>query len=54
MCTHAPAARGAFADGASMALLTPGSDPTARVYERVGFRQTTTMVHLRHSGEGFG
>jgi ribosomal protein S18 acetylase RimI-like enzyme len=42
------AARGAFADGASMALLTPGSDATARVYERAGFRDTTTMLHLRH------
>jgi hypothetical protein len=22
--------------------------PTARVYERAGFRDTTTMLHLRH------
>jgi ribosomal protein S18 acetylase RimI-like enzyme len=38
----------AFADGASVALLTPGSDASARIYERAGFRNVTTMVHLRH------
>jgi predicted GNAT family acetyltransferase len=44
------AARRAFTDGASMALLTPGDDVTARVYERAGFRDATTMLHLRHVG----
>jgi predicted GNAT family acetyltransferase len=42
------ATRAAFADGASVALLTPGDDATARVYERAGYRDTTTMLHLRH------
>jgi predicted GNAT family acetyltransferase len=42
------AAREAFADGAALALLTPGSDTTARVYARAGFHDTTTMLHLRH------
>jgi predicted GNAT family acetyltransferase len=41
------ASRGAFDDGASMVLLTPGDDATARVYERAGFRDATTMLHLR-------
>jgi multimeric flavodoxin WrbA/GNAT superfamily N-acetyltransferase len=45
------AARAAFSDGASVALLTPGDDDTARVYERAGFRDTTAMLHLRHSDE---
>jgi predicted GNAT family acetyltransferase len=45
------ATRSAFADGATLALLTPGDDATARVYERAGFRDATTMLHLRHSGE---
>lgn len=44
------ATRHAFADGASMALLTPGSDASARVYERAGFRIVTPMLHLRQSG----
>jgi ribosomal protein S18 acetylase RimI-like enzyme len=43
------ATRAAFADGASMALLTPGDDATARVYECAGFSDTTTMLHLRHN-----
>jgi GNAT superfamily N-acetyltransferase len=44
------ATRRAFADGATLALLTPGDDATARVYERAGFRDATTMLHLRHAG----
>lgn len=44
------ATRHAFEDGALMALLTPGSDASARVYERAGFQTVTTMVHLRHGG----
>jgi ribosomal protein S18 acetylase RimI-like enzyme len=45
------ASRGAFDDGASMVLLTPGDDATARVYERAGFRDATTMLHLRHADD---
>jgi ribosomal protein S18 acetylase RimI-like enzyme len=43
----AAAAREAFAEGATLTLLTPGDDDTARVYERAGFADTTTMLHLR-------
>jgi ribosomal protein S18 acetylase RimI-like enzyme len=43
----AAAARAAFEQGATLALLTPGSDESARVYERAGFSDTTTIVHLR-------
>jgi len=44
------AARAAFAEGASYAFLTPGDDNTARVYERAGFSDATTMIHLRRGG----
>jgi GNAT superfamily N-acetyltransferase len=40
------ATQAAFEEGATLALLTPGDDDTARVYERAGFRNTTTMLHL--------
>jgi ribosomal protein S18 acetylase RimI-like enzyme len=40
------ATRAAMADGASAVMLTPGDDATARVYERAGFSDTTTMLHL--------
>jgi GNAT superfamily N-acetyltransferase len=43
----AAATREAFAEGATLALLTPGDDDTARVYERAGFADATTMLHLR-------
>ena len=43
------ASRAAFADGASLAMLTPGDDRTAAVYERAGFSDATTMLHLRHT-----
>lgn len=43
----AAAVRGAFAAGATLAILTPGDDRTARVYQRAGFTDTTTMLHLR-------
>ena len=43
----AAATRAAFAEGANLALLTPGDDSTARVYERAGFADTSTMLHLR-------
>jgi GNAT superfamily N-acetyltransferase len=42
------ATREAFTEGASLALLTPGSDATARVYARAGFHDATTMLHLRY------
>jgi|GEM_PF-4558172 predicted GNAT family acetyltransferase len=43
----AAAVRGAFEAGATLAILTPGDDETARVYQRAGFTDTTTMLHLR-------
>jgi GNAT superfamily N-acetyltransferase len=43
----AAAVRAAFEAGATLAVLTPGDDATARVYERAGFTDTTTMLHLR-------
>jgi GNAT superfamily N-acetyltransferase len=46
----AAAVRGAFEAGATLAVLTPGDDETARVYERTGFTDTTTMLQLRNSG----
>jgi N-acetylglutamate synthase-like GNAT family acetyltransferase len=39
-------ARIAFAGGVETAFLTPGSESTARVYERAGFRRTDEMLHL--------
>jgi GNAT superfamily N-acetyltransferase len=43
------ATRCAFEDGASLAILTPGSEESTRVYERAGFRPLTTMLHLRYT-----
>jgi GNAT superfamily N-acetyltransferase len=43
----AAAVRSAFEAGAALAVLTPGDDGTARVYQRAGFTDTTTMLHLR-------
>ncbi len=43
----AAAVSAAFAAGATLAVLTPGDDITAQVYQRVGFTDTTTMLHLR-------
>jgi ribosomal protein S18 acetylase RimI-like enzyme len=44
----AAATRAAFAEGATLAMLTPGDDDAGRVYERAGFEDTgTTMLHLR-------
>ena len=43
----AAAVRSAFEAGATLAILTPGDDRTARVYQRAGFIDTTTMLHLR-------
>ena len=44
------ATRRAFAAGATLALLTPGSDDSERIYERAGFRTVTTMLHLSQPG----
>lgn len=41
------ATRAAFADGASLAMLTPGHEGSARVYERAGYSDLSTMLHLR-------
>jgi GNAT superfamily N-acetyltransferase len=43
----AAAVRAAFEAGATLAILTPGDEETARVYQRAGFTDTTTMLHLR-------
>jgi N-acetylglutamate synthase-like GNAT family acetyltransferase len=39
-------ARISFESGVETAFLTPGSEETARVYERAGFRRTDEMLHL--------
>jgi GNAT superfamily N-acetyltransferase len=39
-------ARMAFEGGVETAFLTPGSEETARVYERAGFQRTDEMLHL--------
>jgi ribosomal protein S18 acetylase RimI-like enzyme len=39
-------ARTAFARGATLAWLTPGSDGAERVYERAGFRRETEQIHI--------
>ena len=41
-------ARVAFGSGVDMAFLTPGSEATARVYERAGFARTEEMLHLAY------
>jgi GNAT superfamily N-acetyltransferase len=43
----AAASAHAFADGADLAILTPGDEATGRVYARVGFTPVATMVHMR-------
>lgn len=43
-------ARLAFAGGVDTAFLTPGSEDTARVYERAGFRRSAEMLHLSTRG----
>ena len=43
----AAAVREARSEGATLALLTPGDDPTARIYERAGFADASRMLHLR-------
>ena len=39
------AARGAFAAGASVCILSPGDEGALRVYGRAGFRRVATMLH---------
>jgi GNAT superfamily N-acetyltransferase len=39
-------ARTAFARGATLAWLTPGSDGAERVYERAGFRRSSEQLHI--------
>ena len=39
-------ARAAFARGATLAWLTPGSDGAERVYERAGFRRASEQLHI--------
>lgn len=39
-------ARTAFARGATLAWLTPGSDGAERVYERAGFRRESEQLHI--------
>jgi ribosomal protein S18 acetylase RimI-like enzyme len=41
----AAAARGAFAAGASVCILSPGDEGALRVYTRAGFRRIATMLH---------
>jgi ribosomal protein S18 acetylase RimI-like enzyme len=41
----AAAARGAFAAGARVCVLSPGHDEAQRVYARAGFRGAATMLH---------
>jgi GNAT superfamily N-acetyltransferase len=41
----AAAARAAFAAGADLCVLSPGSETAQRVYARAGFRRVATMLH---------
>jgi predicted GNAT family acetyltransferase len=41
----AAATRGAFAAGAELCILSPGSETAQRVYERAGFRRVATMLN---------
>jgi GNAT superfamily N-acetyltransferase len=36
-----------FAEGASMAVLVPGHEGAARVYERAGYANASRMIHVR-------
>ena len=46
----AAAARAAFAAGASLCVLSPGSETAQRVYERAGFRGAARMLHWSDAG----
>ena len=41
------ATREGFAEGASMAVLVPGHEGAARVYERAGYADASRMIHVR-------
>jgi ribosomal protein S18 acetylase RimI-like enzyme len=41
----AAAARGAFAAGASLCILSPGDEGALRLYSRAGFQRVATMLH---------
>jgi ribosomal protein S18 acetylase RimI-like enzyme len=43
----AEATRQGFAEGASLAVLVPGHEGAARVYERAGFADASRMIHVR-------
>jgi GNAT superfamily N-acetyltransferase len=43
----AEATRQGFLEGASMAVLVPGHEGAARVYERAGYANTSRMIHVR-------
>jgi GNAT superfamily N-acetyltransferase len=36
-----------FAEGARLAVLVPGHEGAARVYERAGFADASRMIHVR-------
>ena len=43
----AEATRQGFLEGASLAVLVPGHEDAARVYERAGFADMSRMIHVR-------
>jgi len=43
----AAATRQGFAEGANLAVLVPGHEGAARVYERAGFADASRMIHVR-------
>jgi predicted GNAT family acetyltransferase len=43
----AEATRQGFLEGASMAVLVPGHEGAARVYERAGYANASRMIHVR-------
>jgi GNAT superfamily N-acetyltransferase len=43
----AEATRQGFAEGATLAVLVPGHEDAARVYERAGFADASRMIHVR-------
>ncbi|TML05000.1 MAG: GNAT family N-acetyltransferase, partial [Actinobacteria bacterium] len=43
----AEATRQGFLEGARMAVLVPGHEGAARVYERAGYANASRMIHMR-------
>jgi ribosomal protein S18 acetylase RimI-like enzyme len=43
----AEATRQGMAEGAQLAVLVPGHEGAARVYERAGFADASRMIHVR-------